>query len=268
MRLARLLSLILFLSPVCDANTKTTAFPHPPAAENPISESGDWVGGSTAGGSLWGNVQTAAGGGQAYGVSEPTQFGDPTAINTGTWGATQTVQGTVIITNGSVQTGGCCHEVEVRLRNVISASSITGYEVYCSIMTSQQYCHIARWNGPNGSYCNIEAANPNINVNNGDVLKGTASGTNPVAINLYVNNVLKATASDTGGTSIDCPGGAGGPFASGNPGMGFYDQADNNWSFFGFSAYTATDGLPSVSLTPAKGLFVWMEKLLSAEFWG
>jgi len=61
--------------------------------ENPIREGGRWVGGSDAGASLWAggrlwtggrlwdNVQTASG--MAYGVDEPTQFGDPTAILTG-----------------------------------------------------------------------------------------------------------------------------------------------------------------------------------------
>src|SRR5882757_10676564 len=70
-----------------------------PLTENPISERGSWVGGSSAGvtlaslwakgkfwrgGHLWGNVQTSSG--LAYGVSEPTEFGDPTAILAGEWG--------------------------------------------------------------------------------------------------------------------------------------------------------------------------------------
>ncbi len=50
--------------------------------ENPISENGNWVGGQSAGGNLWGNVQKTPG--FAFGVSQPTTFGDPTAILTGT----------------------------------------------------------------------------------------------------------------------------------------------------------------------------------------
>jgi hypothetical protein len=168
-------------------NTYSTSFAPPPAPENPICEntgSGcNWIGGSSAGSSLWGDVQTLPG--QAFGVSEPTGFGDPTTLLTGTWGANQTTQATVIITNSSAQTT-CCHEVEVRLRMTISANSISGYEAYCSIMIDNQYCHIARWNGPNGSYCNIDSATPAINLNNGDVLAATATGTNPVIINLYL----------------------------------------------------------------------------------
>src|SRR6266481_372481 len=81
-----------------------------PLTEDPISQAGNWVGGQSAGGNLWGNVQTTPG--LAFGVSEPTQFGDPTAILTGTWGADQTASATVKI--NTTPTGTCCHEAEVR----------------------------------------------------------------------------------------------------------------------------------------------------------
>ena len=64
--------------------TYTTSFP---LTENPISEGGKWIGGQSAGGNLWGNVQTTPG--LAFGVSEPTQYGDPTAILAGSWGQAQ-----------------------------------------------------------------------------------------------------------------------------------------------------------------------------------
>src|SRR5882672_10089128 len=69
------------------AQTYSTSFPR---TESPISEEGKWVGGQSADGNLWGNVQT--GGGVAYGVSEPTTYGDPTAILTGSWASTQHAQ--------------------------------------------------------------------------------------------------------------------------------------------------------------------------------
>ena len=102
--------------------------------ENPISENGVWVTGSSAGssilsgghswmgGRLWGDVQTFSG--FAAGVDEPTQFGDPTAILAGNWGPNQTVAGVVRIAN--TPKGGCCHEVELRLRTTVSQFSITG----------------------------------------------------------------------------------------------------------------------------------------------
>jgi len=227
------LSWFFFCSILLWAATYTTSFPK---TENPISESGKWITGTKAGPNLWGDVQTTTG--MAFGVSEPTQFGDPTALLTGTWGATQSVSATVKI--NKTPTGTCCHELEVRLRSTISQGSITGYEVYCSVQPDNPYCHIARWNGPNGSYCNIEQSSSSIFLVNGDVLSATVTGTNPVTITGSRNGVQILKATDTG---ANCdPGGPGGPFTSGSPGFGFYDSQDSNWSDFGFSSFTASDG--------------------------
>ena len=215
--------------------------------ENPIHENGNWMGGSDGGaslwaggkiwkgGRLWGNVQTATG--FAYGVDEPTEFGDPTAILTGAWGPTQTVEATVKI--NKVPTGHCCHEVSLRLRTTISPHNITGYEAYCSVMPDNAYCHIARWNGPNGSYWNFETGNSTIYVRDGDVLKATATGANPTVITFYRNGeqILQATDSGIAGGGF----GAFGPWTGGNPGIGFYDNNNADWRYFGFSSFSATD---------------------------
>ena len=207
--------------------TYTTTFP---LTQNPISEGGNWIGGSTAGGNLWGNVQTTPG--KAFGVNEPTTYGDPTAILTGSWGPNQTVQGTMYST-GNIN-GTCCHEIELRLRMTISSTNITGYEAYCSVLASDQYCHIARWNGPNGSYCNI--ADASGYAANGDVLKATVTGTNPVVVTMYRNGSQIMQVSDNGSF-------CGSPFTSGAPGFGFYDdQGDGLWANWGFTSYSATDG--------------------------
>ena len=123
--------LLVFLPTWAFAQTYSTSFP---LTENPISERGRWIGGQSAGRNLWGDVQTS--GGMAYGVSEPTKFGDPTAILTGSWDADQQAQITVKITHTPTV---CCHEIEVRLRTTISANTITGYEVYCSIVPGNKY---------------------------------------------------------------------------------------------------------------------------------
>jgi hypothetical protein len=188
-----------------------------PLEENPICENESWVNGQSAGSSLWGNVRT--GGNMALGVSEPTQFGDPTAILSGSWGPNQTVSGTVKI--NSTPFGTCCHEVELRLRTTISTNSITGYEAYCSVMPDNPYCHIARWNGLNGSYCNIESSTPTIYTSDGDVLTATITGANPTVITMYKSGTQVMQATDTG---QNCnPGGPAGPFMSGNPGIGFFE---------------------------------------------
>jgi hypothetical protein len=228
------------------ARTYTTNFP---INENPISESGSWVGGQTAGNNLWGNVQTN--GTMAFGVTEPTQYGDPTAILTGTWGNQQTAKATIKV--NTTPTGTCCHEAEVRLRMTInsSAHTITGYEVYCSVMPSpNNYCHIASWGGPNGSWVNmVDYAGSLSTLVNGDILEGNVSGTNPATITAYVthNNVRTQIMSvqDSGNFTFS-DGHKYGPWTTGNPGIGFYNNQDSNWSYFGFSSFTATDGLLDV----------------------
>jgi len=222
-----------------------TAFP---LTENPISEGGNWVGGSGAGasistggsiwrgGRLWGDVQTTSG--FAYGVDEPTEYGDPTAILTGIWEPAQT--GTATVRIKKAPTGHCCHEVELRLRTTIALHTITGYEAYCSVMPDNQYCHIARWNGPNGSYWNFETGNSTTYLVDGDIIKATATGTNPTVITLYRNGIRILQATDTGAAGGGF--GAFGPWISGNPGIGFYDNCDGHWKDFGFSSFSATDG--------------------------
>lgn len=219
-----------------------------PKTENPIREGGVWMGGSDAGasilkgghfkrgGRLWGDVQTAPG--FAFGVDEPTEFGDPTAILAGNWKPTQAVTATVRIKR--TPKGYCCREVELRLRTTIAPASITGYEAYCSVMPDNAYCHIARWNGPNGSYWNFEQGSAATYLVDGDVIKATATGANPTVIRFYRNGRQILQAVDTG-----APGGgfgAFGPWTSGNPGIGFFDNQEVNWTDFGLSSFSATDG--------------------------
>jgi hypothetical protein len=243
------------------AGTYTTNFP---LTENPISENGNWVGGQTAGGNLWGDCRTASG--YIYGVSQPQIYGDPTAILAGTsspsWGANQQAQGTARVV--SQPTTGSA-EIEIRLRTTINstAHTITGYEIYCSLRSGDQYCKIASWNTPTESRgqgvgwnnfdttctsgtSSCSGGTPIAYVQNGDVLKATVSGTNPVTITaaLYSSNgTLKVswTATDTGQFGW-------GPWTSGNPGVGFYDNTDSHWNYFGFSSFTASDGSSSSAL--------------------
>jgi hypothetical protein len=228
----------------------TTKFP---ATENPISEGGQWINGGVSGGvNLWGNIRTN--GGLAFGASEPTQFGDPTAIMAGTWGATQTVTGVVKVNSTP---NSCCHEVEVRLRSSISANNITGYEVLCPVHASPGYgIQIVRWNGPNGQYVYISTGNAHQCVN-GDVLMATATGSNPTTIKVYINGNLMLTGVDHG--TETGPSGAAGPWTGGSPGIGFYDNADNNWSTFGLSSFTATDGTSGQTPAPPTNLSVTVQ---------
>jgi len=130
----------------------------------------------------------------------------------------------------------------LRLRTTISNYSITGYEAYCSVIHEYPYCHIARWNGPNGSWWNIEISSSSIYLKDGDVFSATATGANPTIINLYRNGILILSAIDSGTSGGEF--GAFGPFTSGNPGIGFYDTRMDEWKNFGFSYFSANDQEP------------------------
>lgn len=227
------------------AASYATTFAAPPAPENPISEGGQWIGGQTAGGNLWGDVQTKAG--IAFGVSEPTQYGDPTALLTGAWGASQTVQGVVKIA-AAQPVSGCCHEIELRLRQTITAKTITGYEVYCSLISGTQYCHVASWGGPNGAWVNLDdcaGGGTARYLKDGDAFMATVAGANPVTITAYLNGAQIMQVQDTGACTFS-DGKKYGPWPSGSPGIGYYDNEDNNWSSFGWSSFMATDGVAAI----------------------
>jgi hypothetical protein len=240
-----LLSLMFFFGASAMGKTYTTSFP---ITENPISEGGQWVVGSAAGSNLWGNVQTTPG--FAFGVNEPTSYGDPTALLQGKWGPDQTAQTTVKIATTPT---GAYQEAEVRLRTTISSGTITGYEVYASVVPSSPYCHIASWGGPNGVWVNMDVNAPSLFLKNGDVLKGTITGTNPVTITMFVNGTQVVSVKDSG-TYTFSDGKHYGPWTTGNPGIGFYNNRDNNWNRFGFSSFTASDGIsaaePPIASTP------------------
>jgi hypothetical protein len=110
-------------------------------------------------------------------------------------------------------------------------------------MPNNEYCHIARWNGPNGSYWNFETGKSTTSLKDGDIIQATATGTNPTVVTLYKNGAQILQATDIGAAGGGF--GAFGPWASGNPGIGFYDNPDSNWKYFGFSSFSATDGSQS-----------------------
>ena len=208
------------------AATYTTNFP---LTENPISEGGHWINGLTNG-IDWADVATTPG--RAFGTQTGIgpNFADSTALLTGSWGPTQTVQAVVYIASGDSTT---FEEVELRLRSSLSAHSCTGYEVNFSVKPDNPYCQIVRWNGPLGDFTLLDARS--VGVVNGDVVKATAVGS---TITCYINNTAIFSVNDT-------------TYPSGNPGMGFYLQGGLGPPFnYGFSSYTASDGTQTPTPTP------------------
>lgn len=227
-RLLLALLLVLGVTSVVYSQTYTTTFP---ATANPITEGGNWINGGTVG-LDWGNVQTATN--KAFGVSLPSQFGDPTAVLTGTWGTNQTVTATVKI---AAPSSPVAHEVEIRLRTSITAHSITGYEVLCSVVTASPYIQVIKWNGPVANFTQLDQ-NGSLFCADGDVLVATVSGpANATQIRLSKNGTFVTFSNCNCTTVTDTTG-----FTNGSPGIGFYDNQDVNWSNFGFSAFTASAG--------------------------
>jgi hypothetical protein len=226
---------LVALSPVFawSQGTYTTNFPR---TENPISENGIWINGAVTG-LDWTNVRTTPG--RAFGTESGTSAGaavydDSTAVLRGTWGPNQTVQATVAVTNA---TGSptVFEEVELRLRTTVTAHSITGYEVNCSVSNNPQnyYVQIVRWNGALGSFTQLNATTQH--GVNGDVLKATISGS---TITVYLNGVQVLQANDN-------------TYISGSPGIGFFLQGANGLNAnYGFSNFTASDGSAGQISTP------------------
>jgi hypothetical protein len=195
------------------ARTYTTSFP---LTESPISESGNWISGATAG-IDWGDISTTPG--ETHPHPGPARYADATALLTGTWGPNQTAQGTVYVNNAYNYP-----EVEFRLRSSLSPHQCNGYEITFSLAPNS-YLLIVRWNGPLGNYSVL--SNPSgsqYQVTTGDVVKATIVGN---VITAYKNGVQMGQATDS-------------TYTAGNPGMGFNEQTNGD---YGYTSFSATDGV-------------------------
>lgn len=205
------------------AKTYNTSFP---VTENPISESGMWINGQ-AEALLWANCKTTNNfvwGNDNRGVA----YADPTALLTGTWGSNQSVTATAKVLNQPTGSG-CCSEIELRLRSLISANTNRGYEILFSTYTGNDYVQIVTWHGPRGvegvGFDYVASTSGKGAPVNGDVVSASISNS---TIRVYKNNVLILTGVNT-------------EWSGGNPGVGFYGDTSPN---VGFSKLTATDGVP------------------------
>jgi hypothetical protein len=202
--------------------TYTTMFP---LTENPISEGGAWINGQTTG-LDWHDVSTTPG--LAIGHQSGSSYTDGTALLTGAWGPTQTVEAVVHTVN---QMDPCYQEVEMRLRSALDANSCTGYEIsFKASKTSGAYLIIVRWNGRVGDFTYLKQANgAQYGVSDGDTVKATIVGD---TITAYLNGVVMGTATDD-------------TFKAGSPGMGFNLETGTASCVgtngdYGFTGFTAT----------------------------
>jgi hypothetical protein len=202
--------------------TYSTSFP---LTENPISEHGNWISGQAVG-LDWHDVSTTPG--LAIGHQSGSSYTDGTALLTGAWGPTQTVQAVVHTFN---QMDPCYQEVEMRLRSSLSAHNCSGYEIsFKASKTSGAYLIIVRWNGKVGDFTYLNQSNgAQYGVSDGDTVKATIVGN---VITAYLNGKAVGTATDS-------------TYATGSPGMGFNLETGTASCIgtngdYGFTNYTAT----------------------------
>jgi hypothetical protein len=205
-----------------------------PVAQNPISQSGQFVT-STSPGVNW-SGQNAGGGGNlplapvdiaARGLAESVDYanpnyGDALAVLTGNWGANQSVS----ITVGKIPaSSGGYEEFEIHLRT--DPTTGTGYEIAWGY--NHDYVLIATWNGGGAvgaaAYTILYEANTQHAIKPGDTLTASIIGD---VITVYTDGVQVAQITDS-------------KFSSGNPGFGFNQGGTGEYGISSFSATAASD---------------------------
>ena len=259
-KLSAVLSLVILLSVATVLLGRSYTAPFS-VVENPVSESGNWISGhagstSTAcnGGTTycWGDMKVIAGN-LLVGNDEPTTYGDPTAILSGTWGDNQDV--TLTLRTNGVQTG-CCKESEIRLRSALgvqrgtcsNTNCNTGYEILCDMSDSGYALQVVKWFGPNGiqgvGFDYLDSGG--TACVNGDVLRATISGTGAATrIHVYKNGT-EVSFGTYGTAGVQDPNVGGfAPYTGGAPGAAVYDTTQTapftGWNV-GVSNFSATDG--------------------------
>jgi hypothetical protein len=200
----------------------TTKFP---LTENPISENGSWINGQAVG-IDWHDVSTTTE--LAIGHQSGTSYSDGTALLTGAWGPTQSVEAVVHTVNPKES---CYQEVEMRLRSTLAAHSCTGYEIsFKATQSANAYLIIVRWNGKLGDFTYLKNVNgAQYGIKEGDTVKAMVVGD---VITAYLNGVVMGTATDA-------------TFTTGSPGMGFNLETGDASCIgtngdYGFTRLTAT----------------------------
>lgn len=209
-------------------------------AENPISESGQFVT-STSLGVDWSGLKLGGSGSlpvapvdiAAPGMAESADYanpnyGDALAVVIGDWGPDQSVS----ITVGDIApTIAGYEEFEIHLRT--DPTTGTGYEVAWAY--NHDYILIATWNGGGvvgaGAYTTLfEDHGPQYAIAPGDTLTASIQGD---VITVSTNGVQVAQIADN-------------TFSSGNPGFGFNEGGTDQYGISSFSASSSesnpTDG--------------------------
>lgn len=220
------------------SNSYTTTFP---TTENPISQGGRWVCGSTSTGTTsWNDMRVTAG--LAFGKQDGLQgagvYNDSVCMLTGTWSNQQDITGVAKAT-AQVCTGSDYEEVELLARWEIHASYTRGYEANirnCS--SANHYIGIVKWLGPSGGP-GVQFTQLGSNCTSftglfdGDTVRFTVTGTSTTTLTVYINGVSSCVQTDSSA-----------PWTDGNPGMGHWvhwnTTSQGSASDYGWKSYTVT----------------------------
>ncbi len=160
----------------------------------------------------------------------PQQYADSTAVLKGRWGANQTVRATLRVPDPS-GASGVYEEVELRVRTTVVPHAITGYEINCSVNTSDPYMQVVKWNGPLADFTELDGRG--VGCADGDVLAATVTGSSASVITVYKNGKQMFAVTD-----------ADNPFTSGSVGIGFFLQGATGLNAdYGFSRFSADAGV-------------------------
>lgn len=217
-------SLIILLLACCSvfAANYSTSFP---TVETPISESGKWYN-MMATSQDWSNMCVVVSG-RAQGKNGH-DTSDSTAILTGTWGGDQDCSGVVVRDSNLGATN--FPELELHVNMTPTAHNITGYEALYSMSVAIENNFMARWDGAPGAFVNLGDMGATAALN-GNTVRFFRNG---ATLTMQISGV-------TIGNTVDDS-----TYQAGAPGIGA-DANDTNYDYskFGFSSFTATDGLNS-----------------------
>jgi hypothetical protein len=204
------------------SQTFTTNFD---GTENPLSENGAW----SHVGLDWKLVQKRNG--IAYGTQTGSGGYDDSYAHLTGFPADQSVSAVIQRTPGS--SGN--HEVELLLRWKDTAHSARGYECLMPYNDQSYTPQIVRWNGPLGNFTYLVYDSRRVACKTGDVFSASITGNRIIA---YLNGVELMRATDSA-------------YTTGNPGIGFYREANGADSDMAFTSFTATGaGTPVVPRAP------------------
>lgn len=204
-------------------------------SEYPLSENGAW----SHNGLDWHEVRKDNG--IVYGTQTAGGYSDSYALFSG-FGADQTAWA-VVHMERPIPSDGHSHEAEILLRWTDAAHSAKGYEC---LFDQGGGVQLVRWNGALGDFTvlNPTSYGSATTVRDGDTLKASVIGN---VITMYHNGAKRAQLTDNS-------------YATGNPGIGFCCGTLATNHYYGFTAFSATDGVNTTGenaiLNPDRGFFL------------